>query len=714
MAQLVDVFRVEKQQPLGRRQLPLMVDENLTMVMDLSSMGLICDSPLIRGKELEEFNKKFNVLTIPEAKEALEVTCKDLLGIISQTVPCVGCRRSVERLFYQLIESGHKALDPLVFTSDGILTVRNDQLSSQILCTMFHGHRTRLSNLVESQTRSKKSHRCNLHSLDSHRSPRPMTSVWRDVWECMKIQCKEEVVLIESSTLLVTLENYLRKHRFCAECRTKVLRAYALLIEEPDPCREKGYVPALYAGIKRCLPEKHIHLQTKTDYIGGLITRADLELMGSRRERHAKTLEIAQEEVLTCLGLCVYERLYRIHLRMREEECTCQVLAAVAIEALCRNFEMAVEGKQGMSQLELLFEQIAKEELAKAQRKEHKKQKRKKKKEKRAEQDEKENTCECESEEPEDTVNEETFSSCTCSEAKPATQNSDRRKLQVLEHKGKSSSACSCKDCQRKKKDKVSVENGSNSSCNHPSKSVACQKSQLQRGRNVTNGHCSSEDLPSPARKTAIHSSVTVVRNPTTSCANLSPENVSLSPCQSCKNAQDSMDEHHARVSDTQTPVLPAAWSSSDHSQDCGYASENNNGCCDTASVSSSLRSSPDGSDIACSDGFCNHEDCQGERSEIQECSRTVNSGRMEESHNHENRYPVLTLEQMLEGGYSSDEDREESYIPAEEVQEFKARMCNVKEQRQELRQMLRKRFDQLCVKAPQFISPRPAHCASN
>lgn len=60
----------------------------------------------------------------------------------------------------------------------------------------------------------------------------------------------------------------------------------------------------------------------------------------SRRERHAKTLEIAQEEVLTCLGICVYERLHRIQLRLKEEECTCQVLAAIAVEALNRNFQV--------------------------------------------------------------------------------------------------------------------------------------------------------------------------------------------------------------------------------------------------------------------------------------------------------------------------------------------------------------------------------------
>jgi len=60
----------------------------------------------------------------------------------------------------------------------------------------------------------------------------------------------------------------------------------------------------------------------------------------SRRERHAKTIEIAQEEVLTCLGICVYERLHRIQLRIREEQYTCQVLAAAAIDGLARRFEL--------------------------------------------------------------------------------------------------------------------------------------------------------------------------------------------------------------------------------------------------------------------------------------------------------------------------------------------------------------------------------------
>jgi hypothetical protein len=101
------------------------------------------------------------------------------------------------------------------------------------------------------------------------------------------------------------------------------------------------------------------------------------------RERHAKTLEIAQEEVLTCIGMCIYERLRKIHVYLREEENACQVLGAVAVHALSRNFDTAVEKKRGISNLELLYEEISREEKLKEQKKEQKKMKKRKKKERK-------------------------------------------------------------------------------------------------------------------------------------------------------------------------------------------------------------------------------------------------------------------------------------------------------------------------------------------
>nr|CAD7453896.1 unnamed protein product [Timema tahoe] len=843
MARLVDVYRPGKQVSLSRRQLPLYIDDTITMVMDLNYMGFICDNPTVRGKELEEFTRKYNVMTHSELKKAFSVGYHDLMQVLSQTVPCVGCRRSVERLFAQLAESGQPTLDPLVITSNEIVSVRGDQLElPQALCTMLHDHSARLSNLVENQPRSKKSLRCGLHTLDSTRSrPSASSSDWREVWECMQPQCRKEVLIIKSATLLARLNDYLRKHRFCGECRTKVLRAYTLLTEEADPSREKGYVAALYSGIRRCLPEKHLHLQSKTEFISDLITRAEPELIG--RERHAKTMETAQEEVLTCLGLCIYDRLYKIHTRLREEQSICQVLAAVAVETLCRNFEMAVDVKRGVSQLELLYEQITKEEIAKQHRKEHKKQKRRRRKEKKVELDEKENSCECDCEDGDEEVGNKLFLPCACSDSKPTTHNNDRHKLQVLDRKTKGAPLCNCEDCLKKKLETTSISNLADTVV--PNNKLVLE--EMKKTQKV-----SANQMPSITSRKAIHlnsrrSGSSLPSNSTkkkkinaVKLARGSPE----PSCQSCKVAQDGVEE--CLWSCVEHPGDKVGlWSSSEHSQDCGYSSENTNGSCDIASGTSSLASSPEGSEIACSDAFCNHEGdwgpechkgprCGGvkargltlqqmlevittfmycsfqinyptldqmleETSSFMYCSCQIDyptlDQMLEETSSFmycscqidyptfdqmlevtssfmycscQMSYPTLdqmleetssfmycscqidypTLDQMLEVAHpvwvatlllayhlgttilstlvmdglenmkcgvvqaeSSPSDEEESCIPPEEVSAFLARVGNVAEERLELRQLLKKKFDQMC--SSKFLRP-PRLCASN
>ena len=60
----------------------------------------------------------------------------------------------------------------------------------------------------------------------------------------------------------------------------------------------------------------------------------------SRRERHAKTIDIAQEEVLTCIGLYIYERFHRIYQAMKAEEQTWQILFYASILTLKKCFEV--------------------------------------------------------------------------------------------------------------------------------------------------------------------------------------------------------------------------------------------------------------------------------------------------------------------------------------------------------------------------------------
>lgn len=580
---------------ISRRQLQLIGGENLMMLMDLNSKGLVFDHPSIKGKLLDEFTAKYNILSQDELKSSLEVSSTEFTSVVRQNVPCVGCRRSVERLFYQLMLSGHPTLDPIVITSDGVLTISEEKLlSPQSICTLLHKHNVLLDNLLDNQTRNKKNSRCSLHSLDAFRL-KPFSEIWKDVWNAMKQQCKDDISIIEAEELHTTLDSYLKKHKFCQDCRTKVEKAYALLMCETNPNKEKGYVPAIFSGLKRCKAEKHIHVHTKTEFIDSLIKRAEPELIGSNsrhRERHAKTLEIAQEEVLTCIGMCVYERLRRIYVALKEEENACQVLAAVAVHALSRNFDMAVDKKRGISNLELLYEEISRTERAKEQKKEMKKLKKKKKK----------NAKRC-------------LTALRCHDCEPET----------------CPDLCTCSSDEHNQNDE-DEEIGS------ALISICCTK-----------GNQHSEDIKDAA---------------------------SISSCHSCENINGGCTK----------------------SIDGGYVSEpscHHEGVYSSLILSlknsrtSSIISSPEGSEVACSDGFCNHDQQHFPNSHTPDPlhSRYIECNGM-----------TSTLQQLLNDSPSEDES-ETSYIPDDQISDFKTRHKNIQQLREILRENLRKNFDKLCLK---------------
>ncbi|EAT35761.1 AAEL012102-PA [Aedes aegypti] len=622
MAKLTYVYRSDEMNcvKVSKRQLPLIGGENLMMLMDLNSRGLVFDQPPVKGQELDDFAKKYRVLTPAELRLSLNVPTIEFTSVLSQNVPCVGCRRSVERLFYQLMLSGHPTLDPIVITGRGVLTISEDKMKSpQTLCTLLHKHKLVLDELLDNQCRNRKNLRCNLHSLDTFRS-RPFSETWRDVWNCMKQQCKDELAVIESSELHTMLDGYLKKHKFCQECRTKVEKAYSLLVHESNPAKEKGYVAHLYSGIKRCLSDKHIHLQTKLEYIDSLIKRAEPELNGrnsKHRERHAKTLEIAQEEVLTCIGMCLYERLRRISVCLREEENACQVLAAVAVHALSRSFDMAVERKQGISNLELLYEEISREERSKEHKKEQKKLKKRRKR------------------------NEKKLIDNTSDKAVECSDETD-------------SKLCSCSPDDNEEDDEEADD-----------RVMLCDGTIIDAGPKST---------------------ITINRN------EADTSKMQIISCSSCE--MSNIDKF------SNTNICTRS------SFDGGYASEplqseSLHTSSHMDSTTSSLVSTPEGSEIACSDGLCNHGGSIHSKNRYAPFSNTSFFGTMRSPNMLLNSMSGLpmTLQEMLDKSSTEDDDAENDVIPNECILEFKSRSNVIKKQREALRQQLLNNFKQLCVK---------------
>ncbi|KAM9846596.1 gametogenetin-binding protein 2 [Aulostomus maculatus] len=500
MARLVAICREgEEDYQFLERQIPLYIDDTLTMVMEFSDDVMDADRHEMNSSHWKQFIEYHSKLKQLDLNIALMVMSRDVYGALSQLVPCVGCRRSVERLFSHLMESGTPALEPLTVKPTGMLSVTKACLTDvKKLYTLFYVHGSKLNDMIDAIPRSKKNKRCQLHSLDTHK-PKPLGGSWMDVWELMSQECRDEVVIIDSACLLETLETYLRKHRFCTDCKNKVLRAYNILVGELDCSKEKGYCAALYEGLCCCPHEHHIHVCCETDFIAHLLGRAEAEFAGGyeRRERHAKTIDIAQEEVLTCLGIHLYERLHKIWQKLRAEEQTWQILFHLGIDALRKSFEMAVEKMQGISRLEQFVEELSEEERAKGLKQEKKRQKRKNRRK---------NKCSFD---------------MSAQQAEDKERSHDEGSLDLVEG---SCEACSCRDVEEE---------------------ASCEESVSANGSTF---------------------------------------------CQCPDNTKQDLHPHS-------------------NGSDCGYSS-----------IEGSETGSPEGSDIACSEGMCNHDEA-GDDSNVDHCA---------------------------------------------------------------------------------------------
>lgn len=650
MARLTKVYNTDDDDSgyVGRRNLPLVAGDKLMMLMDLNSKGLVIDSPLIRGRELEEFSRKFKLLTEAERRQSLEIDSASFMEVLNQCVQCVGCRRRVERLFHQLTETGHRTLDPLELRPTATLGIVEEKLKTpQALGTLLYRHHEVLNNLLDNKLRNKT--RCVLHSLDAFRA-KPFSETWREVWSAMKSNCRNELTIIETKELHDVLENYLKKHKFCSGCRTKIERAYKILIGEISS-KEKGYAAQLYAHIRKCVPDQHIHVTTnKIEFLDALIKRAEPEVNGSYsklRERHAKTLEIAQEEVLTCVGMIMYERLRRIYVSLREEERACQVLAAVGVHALCRSFDTFVEQKQGISNLELLYQEISRAERAKQIKREQKKLKKKKKK------DEKKNLLHRQCDDTEANESDE-------EEEELRNEELDLEEESQMQHEELSDPGAD---------DGIVIEAARSPEpepelTSKPTKSKPKKQSKKKKQKKAAFTKMGNQkQMQATARVQPLdadHDQLDVA-----SCISSSIAKTVGDKCEECLASM---------------PNCPCE----QDVRDSGYGSDPPS---HAGSRTSSAISSPEGSEVSCSDGLCNHDVHDEDSDDL-----------LFYSHQSQLDHKFSLLQMWDDFDEYDDKDEETYYIPQEVVMAFKCHREQVQRKREELRAKLRANFERLCV----------------
>lgn len=285
--------------------------------------------------------------------------------------------------------------------------------------------------------------------------------------------------------------------------------------------------------------------------------------------------------------MCIYERLRRVHMCLKEEENACQVLAAVAVHALCRSFDIAVEKKRGISNLELLYKEISRAEKAKELRKEQKKLKKKKKKSEKK--------------------NMETLlrQYCNCID-----NNGDGNNT---------ADNCTCTIDDENGYDTEEQDGGSNMCFNKIMSSIV-EPLLLTAGKKIGNnggtggsgsgGGGKMSTLGTGVKGGGIGNGTTGGGgNSTTCCGSINSDEISID----VKDEQLSIYSCHSYDNGTSIGCSKSI--------DGGYVSEpsfQHDGPCSSVlsshnnSRTSSLVSSPEGSEVACSDGFCNHDNQHG------------------------------------------------------------------------------------------------------
>jgi len=391
------------------RQLPLNVEPDLTMIMAVDDYCMACGiDPCGRGKRYLHnhdwcnFLRNYRSLDKDEVIACLKATPEEVITTLKHMVTCVGCRRSVEALYESLILSGHSALEPLSIDEDGAVCINKEHGNMEdILANLFCCQVRRLTKelVVSQEMKSGKGGRCAQHSLGvkKHEKKNKLFNLenWFDIWDCMVTECKEEVVLIPCTLLRQTLDNYLKKNRFCCDCKSMVNRAYTLLVKdgkEPliaiggkcpnnSPHLNNDGTENLYGGINVCTTELHIHVKCDTEFIRKLFLPLEAEFSNIKQERHAKTIEQAQQELLVCIGLALFQRLQRIQQKLSEAENTRDLLFLTVVKTLKKNLDIAADKKKGLKDLDLLCQEIEGGEKCKEGKRERKKKQRAKRKE---------------------------------------------------------------------------------------------------------------------------------------------------------------------------------------------------------------------------------------------------------------------------------------------------------------------------------------------
>ncbi|CAH0491349.1 unnamed protein product [Peronospora farinosa] len=389
--------------------------------------------------ETREFRKRWLLLTDRERVTALSGDANQFLKTATDLLLCPGCRNSAEALFYKLVD-GIVRLPQIVsrsglcFDKDNHFRLSESCVNSpdKLFSLFYHQEQWANTTLMKPTKSSSKAGtsraRCQLHSQRVRGRPRP--AAFEALWHKLPEDHQRHLSHIDSDQFLTDLENYLRRHRFCCRCKEKVLEAYDLLVGSScseDDCEDCGgfecaekhhehsdygddlhYTSYLFDELAFSRATNQIIVPCNIEFMLQLMSRADQEVAGDYwGDRHARTIAEAQDEVLMCLGMVIWDKMQSLWTKTRTEKRSEELVVHCALSTLRRNFDVALEALHGEAMIEQLLAEEDDESRRMAKKKEKRKEKKKKRKSvtklKQRSRSESEKSCQCEKQKPKPT-----------------------------------------------------------------------------------------------------------------------------------------------------------------------------------------------------------------------------------------------------------------------------------------------------------------------
>ena len=320
---------------------------------------------LLTNLEAED-RVKFSILSSDQYQKCLTVNSKDVLPVGGNDVTCVGCRKGIETLLDSMKSFPLACFNCFEFIGGGKIKMNPGSLKySDCLYRNLAISKYRIKEICDSLPRRNKS-RCIYHSVNHDMGGAKESAVqWKVLWDNTSPECRKDILKISYDELKNSHEVYVKKHRFCEDCQDHLTHAFRLLFYLEDYTEFEDFDPEIYdcLTVEQCSAtgEKYICVPADLDVLAEMMDRLknQLDTNNPNEERHARSLDVAQKEIVLCIAMFIYKRIQSIVMRFSAFITCVELLPHLIWLTFRKNLEEAVEDIEGQIRIEKTLREIA-------------------------------------------------------------------------------------------------------------------------------------------------------------------------------------------------------------------------------------------------------------------------------------------------------------------------------------------------------------------